>query len=100
MNTPSSSSWLKPTRNPPNRTHSSAAACGGFYKVNYTTRCNCSDVGERILPQGTRGRFYRATGHLREVGRGRSEDLRRGENVSTFQRETIPRPWLYQSRYR
>jgi hypothetical protein len=29
----SPSSWLKPTRNPPNRTHSSAAACGGFYSV-------------------------------------------------------------------
>jgi hypothetical protein len=33
-NTISPSSWLKPTRNPPNRTHSSAAACGGFYSVN------------------------------------------------------------------
>jgi len=26
--------WLKPARNPPNRTRSSAAACGGFYIVN------------------------------------------------------------------
>ena len=33
MNTMSPSSWLKPARNPPNRTHSSAAACAGFYSV-------------------------------------------------------------------
>jgi hypothetical protein len=28
------SPWLKPTRNPPNRSPSRAAACGGFYSVN------------------------------------------------------------------
>jgi hypothetical protein len=31
----SPSSWLKPARNPPNRRHSSAAACAGFYSVKY-----------------------------------------------------------------
>jgi hypothetical protein len=33
MSTSSSSTWLKPARNPPNRTRYSAAACAGFRKV-------------------------------------------------------------------
>jgi len=37
-----SSAWLKPARNPPNHTRFSAAAFGGFRKVNILIRENPS----------------------------------------------------------
>lgn len=58
MSTSSSSSWLKPWTNPPNRSPSRAAACSGFYTVKLRA------VERKPMSEETREKF-------RQIGRSR-----------------------------